>query len=230
MTAEAPLAGKTETAALPAGAEPDGTGERQTPPVAPQDRNAPEAEHGEVAAAAPRFKEVTLPAGTVLTVALDTPVASDSSRVEDAVHAHVTKPVRAEGAVVLPAGSDLRGVVTSAVRSGKVKGRARVAVQFDSVTPAGDREPYAISTAAVARTAPATKKEDTLKVVAPAAGGAIIGRIAVGRKGAAIGTAVGAGAGGAVVVSTRGKEVRLAKGARLSVRLSKPLTVRLPQH
>jgi hypothetical protein len=34
----------------------------------------------------------------------------------------------------------------------------------------------------------------------------------VERKGALIGTGVGAGAGGAVVMSTRGKEVRFGKG------------------
>jgi hypothetical protein len=202
----------------------------QTAVAADQDRNAGQPQEGDARSAEEqRFTEVTLPAGTVLPLVLDTPVASDRSRVEQAVRAHLARPVRADGVVVLPTGSEVHGVVTNVVRSGKVKGRAHIAIDFESLTRAGDHERYRIATASVGRTAPATKKEDTLKVVAPAAGGAIIGRIAGGRKGAAIGTAVGAGAGGAVVMSTRGKEVRLGKGALLSVRLSEPLTVRIPR-
>ena len=82
------------------------------------------------------------------------------------------------------------------------------------MTPRGDDERYDIQTATVGRTAPATKKEDAIKIGAPAAGGAIIGAIVGGKKGAAIGTAAGGGAGTAVVLSTRGKEVQLPKAPR----------------
>ena len=175
------------------------------------------------------FREVTIPAGTRLPLVIDTPVASNTSRVEQPVQAHIARPVVVDGVAVLPTGSAVSGVVTSAVRSGKVKGRAHLAVRFDSIARRGNSERYRMAASPVARTAPATKKEDTLKVVAPAAGGAIIGRIAGGRKGAAIGTAAGAGAGGAVVMATRGKEVRLVKGTVVTVRLSEPLTVRVPK-
>jgi hypothetical protein len=177
----------------------------------------------------PEFREVTLPTGTALPLVLDTAVGSDTSRVEEAVRAHVASPVSLHGVTVLPTGSAAAGTVTSAVRSGKVRGRAHVAIRFDSITRSGDSDRYRITAAAVERTAPATRREDTLKVVAPAAGGAIIGRIAGGRKGAAIGTAVGAGAGGAAVMSTRGKEVRFAKGTVVTVRLSEPLVIRVPR-
>ena len=43
-------------------------------------------------------------------------------------------------------------------------------------------------TAAIGRTAPATKKKDALEIGAPAAGGAIIGALVGGKKGAPIGT------------------------------------------
>ena len=55
-----------------------------------------------------------------------------------------------------------------------------------------------------------------MEIGAPAAGGAIIGALVGGKKGALVGTAVGGGAGTAVVLSTRGKEVHLAKGAALT--------------
>jgi hypothetical protein len=62
---------------------------------------------------------------------------------------------------------------------------------------------------------------------AGAAGGAIIGAIAGGKKGAAIGTAVGGGAGTGVVLATRGKEVSMAKGSALTLKLSEPVTIRI---
>jgi hypothetical protein len=175
------------------------------------------------------LREVTLPAGTELPLVLDTPVASDTSRIEQLVRAHLARPVAVSGVTILPTGSPVSGVVTSAVRSGKVKGRAHVAVRFDTVTRRGDAEHYGMTTSALARTAPATKKQDALKVAAPAAGGAVIGGLFGGKKGALIGTGVGAGAGGAVVMSTRGKEVRLGKGALVTVRLERPLTIKVPR-
>jgi hypothetical protein len=59
----------------------------------------------------------------------------------------------------------------------------------------------------------------------PAAGGAIVGALTAGRKGAAIGAAVGGGAGTAVVLSTRGKDVRMGEGALIVVRLDQPLLI-----
>jgi beta-glucosidase len=55
--------------------------------------------------------------------------------------------------------------------------------------------------------------------------GAIIGGIADGKKGAAIGSAIGGGAGTVGVLSTRGKEVRLGRGAPVAVRLLRPLRI-----
>ena len=67
-----------------------------------------------------------------------------------------------------------------------------------------------------------------MKTIAlPAAGGAVIGALAGGKKGAAIGAATGAGAGTGVVLATRGPEVRLGRGAIATVRLLKPITVRV---
>ena len=175
-------------------------------------------------------REVTIPAGTQLPITLDTSVGSDISRIEEAVTAHLTRPLVIHGDTVLPAGSRVAGVVTDATRSGRVKGRAHVAVRFDSITPTGpgvESSRYRIETTAIGRTAASTKKKDALEIAAPAAGGALIGAIAGGKKGALIGTAVGGGAGTAVVLSTRGDEVRLPKGTALTVRLTEPLTVKV---
>jgi len=179
--------------------------------------------------AAPRSAgaEVTLPAGTRLAIVLDTAVGSDISRVEQPVNAHLARAVLINGHTVLPQGSRLSGVVTDATRSAKVKGRAHVAVRFDTLVPRGEDQRYRMQTASVGRTAAGTKQDDALKIGAPAAGGAIIGALVGGKKGALIGTAAGGGAGTAVVLSTRGKEVRMARGTVLTLRLAAPLTVRV---
>jgi hypothetical protein len=173
-------------------------------------------------------REVTLPAGTVIPITFDASVGSDISRVEQAVRAHVTRPIVINGATAIPAGSRVDGVVTSARRSGKVKGRAYVAVRFNEIA-AADGERHRINTRTIGRTAPATKKQDAMKIGLPAAGGAAVGAIVGGKKGAAIGAAAGGGVGTAVVLDTRGKEVRFARGTRTSVRLTQPLTIWVPR-
>ena len=65
------------------------------------------------------------------------------------------------------------------------------------------------------------------RLLAPAAGGAVIGRVVGGKKAAREGALIGGAAGTGYVLSTRGKEVRLGKGANLSVRLTAPVTVRV---
>ena len=100
--------------------------------------------------------------------------------------------------------------------TGRVKGRASVAMRFHTLNLAGDR--YEIATGRVSRVAPGTKKQDAAKIAIPAAGGAIIGGLAGGKKGAAIGGAIGGGGGTGVVLATRGREVRLLAQGSLECR------------
>jgi hypothetical protein len=172
------------------------------------------------------YREVTIPSGTVLPVDLETSVGSDTSHVEQPVRGTLRRAIWIRGMRALPAGTVVMGHVTRAERPGKIKGRGVIAMRFTAVeTPYEGRE--VIRTATVSRVAPATKEKDALQIVAPAAGGAVIGRLVGGQKGAAEGALIGGGAGTAYVLSTRGKDVRLGRGARLSVRMLSPLTVRL---
>ena len=171
-------------------------------------------------------RAVTIPAGTQLRIALDSRVASDTSRIEDRVSGHLAAPIVVNGRTVVPTGSAVGGVVTDVKQSGKVKGRARVGLRFNRLTAADDETTYRISTRTWTREAPGTKEKDAAKIAIPAAGGAVVGGLIGGKKGAAIGAAAGGGGGTAVVLATRGKEVRLGPGNVLFVRLSQPLTIR----
>jgi len=171
---------------------------------------------------------VTLPRGTVLPVTLDTPIGSDISRVEQPVHGHLRRAVVRNGVEVLPAGTPVNGYVTSAQRPGRIKGRGYVAVRFTDVNVPHEGHER-INTSTIGRMAPATKGKDAVEILAPAAGGAVVGRLVGGRKGAAEGALIGGAAGTGYVLSTRGKDVRVGAGAPLSVRLAGPTTLRVAQ-
>jgi hypothetical protein len=53
----------------------------------------------------------------------------------------------------------------------------------------------------------------------------VVGGLVKGKKGAGIGALVGGGAGTAAVLSTRGKDVSIGRGATLRVPLTAPLTI-----
>jgi hypothetical protein len=181
-----------------------------------------------VTPAAPVVRRVVrhvIPAGTVLRLRVDRSFGSDISRVEDPVSATLARPIVVDGRTVLREGSLASGYVSQAVRPGKVKGRGRVAVRFTRITPAGHESHYSMQTRPWVGIAPATKKKDALTMGLPAAGGAIVGGAVAGKKGAGIGALAGGGAGTAAVLATRGKDVRVGRGAVLAIRLTAPLTV-----
>jgi hypothetical protein len=169
-------------------------------------------------------RTITVPDNTVLDVTLNTPLASDASRVEAPVRGTLASPVVIDGTTAIPSGAALSGHVTHVDDSDKVKGRAELSFRFTRLTTGSVS--YDIDTKPLAFVAASTKKDDAVKIGAGAAAGAVIGAITGGKKGAAIGTAVGAGAGTGVVLATDGKEIRLAEGRRLKVSLTNPLTIR----
>src|SRR5438477_11681601 len=69
-------------------------------------------------------KEMTLPAGTVITVRLANAVGSKLSNSGDQFNASVATPVEADGKVVVPSGAEASGKVVQGVALGRFKGRA----------------------------------------------------------------------------------------------------------
>jgi hypothetical protein len=174
--------------------------------------------------AEPSTREVTIPTGTLLPIDLETSVGSDISRIDQPVRGALRRAVYVRGVEVLPPGTALFGHVTAAQRPGKVKGRGLIAMRFTEIDTPGPGHSH-ITTRTISRLAPQTKKKDTLQIAAPAGAGAVIGGLVGGGKGAAEGALIGGGAGTAYVLSTRGKDIRLGRGANLSVRLTAPLHV-----
>ena len=173
------------------------------------------------------YREVTIPAGTILPVDLQTAVASDSSRVEQPVHGKLRRPVMEHGVQVLPAGAAINGHVTAVRRPGRVRGRSYIAMRFTELDTPGEGATR-INTATVGRLGRTTKGKDAIEVLGPAAAGAVIGRVAGGKSAARKGALIGGAGGAGYVLATRGEEVRLGPGANLAVRLTSPVTVRVP--
>jgi len=173
---------------------------------------------------APEFLEVTVPSDAVLGLQIERTVTSELARVEDKVEARVTRDVRVENRVAIPAGSTVRGSVTEVDKGGRIKGRARLAIRFHTIVLA-DGTQLALKSDPVVREGASAGGESAAKVGGAAIGGAILGAILGGGKGAAIGGAVGAGAGTAAAMSNDRNPATLSAGTTVTVRMQAPVTV-----
>src|SRR5260221_12498348 len=99
----------------------------------PAGHTAPPAREAEAARPAATPKAVVIADGTELVVALESTLSSDRSRPEDAVEAILAEPIRSDERTLVPEGSLLRGHLRVALRSGRTKGLARLAVFFDRI-------------------------------------------------------------------------------------------------
>ena len=173
---------------------------------------------------APEFLDVTVPSDAVLGLQIERTVSSELARVEDKVDARVTRDLRVENRIAIPAGSTVRGSVTEVDKGGRMKGKARLAIRFHTIVLA-DGTQLALKTDPVIREGQSPGGESAAKVGGAAIGGAILGAILGGGKGAAIGGAVGAGAGTAAAMSNDRNAATLTAGTTVTVRMQAPVTV-----
>ncbi len=174
----------------------------------------------------PVYAEITVPAGTPLQLSLDTPLTTETAKIEDPVRARLRDAVVIDGRQVLPAGALVLGNITETERPGRMKGVARLAFRFNEMEFRNER--VKLNAAPISIQGEATHGEDAEKIGIGAGVGAAIGAIAGGKSGAAKGAAIGGAAGTGAVVATRGKEIELAKGATVSTRLNDPVKVQVP--
>jgi hypothetical protein len=203
------------------------------PLVVPSNRNEPDrvrvepdpAPHPEENGDPPRWRDeqinreerVSIPAGTQLSLVLETPLSSETSRVGDRVEARVERATSEEGRVLLPGGTNLKGRVLDVQGSGRVSGKARVIVAFDQIVIRGRTQ--RLDTTEIEAVAGDSHGRDAAIIGGGTAAGAIIGGIAGGGKGAGKGAIIGGLAGAGAVLGTKGKEVELPAGSRWTVRV-----------
>jgi len=165
-----------------------------------------------------------VPSGTELDVRLQNSLNSGTAQVEDRFEGTTLVDLNVNGRVLIPAGSVMRGVVTSVEPGTRTNRTAKMTVSFDQVTVNGRAYPMR-ATVTEAIKGDGIRGEAT-RAGAGAAVGGIIGAVLGGAKGALLGVLIG---GGGTIAATEGKEVELPQGTVLRVRVDAPLTIQNPR-
>jgi TolA-binding protein len=180
-------------------------------PVAPSVPRAPDRPR----ASASRTE---IPANTELDVRLSNILDSGTAQVEDRFEATTAADLIIDGRTLVPAGSVMRGVVSSVQSAGRLKRKAEMTVTFDQLTING--RSYPVRGTVTQAIEGEGVKGDLPKAGVGAGVGAIIGGILGGFKGAMAGILIG---GGGTIAATEGKEVELPQGTVLRVRIESPV-------
>ena len=188
---------------------------------------------------------VTLPAETEVNVQVLSGIHTKVNRVDDPILARVLEPVYISGKVVLPPGSLLDGRITMIRNSGHLRRPAELGLRFDRITlPDGQEKPIwavlaaledpdAVSFHLDSEGHLAGNKASNWKLMAGGFSG--IGTFAALRIAAVTtsGVSLALPIGGAALVGyetlwRRGHEVNVPPDTHCRVRLSYPLTLRIP--
>ena len=168
----------------------------------------------------------TLPSGTELTVRTAEDIDSSTAVVDQTFAAIVERDILGESDnMIIPAGSHAVLVVRE-ISAGGTTGSPDMVLDLQSMTVSGRR--YLVSTADLKEdsgTGIGKNKRTAETIGGGAALGTIIGAIAGGAKGAAIGVLIGAAGGAGVQVLNKGKDVRVPAQTLLSFRLDKPVSL-----
>jgi hypothetical protein len=159
-----------------------------------------------------------IPQGTEFDVRLTTPLNSGTAQVEDRIEATTIVDLRQDNRVLVPTGSVLLGIVNSVQKASRLERKGSVTVEFNQIRVNGRTYPiHATVTQALESEG---IRGEAGRIGAGAGVGAIIGGILGGVKGALAGILIG---GGGTIAATEGKDVDLASGTVLRVRLDSGL-------
>ena len=182
-----------------------------------------------------------IPQGAHVMLRMENSITTRTAKEGDYVYLRTGTPVSVAGNIVLPVGSYVQGIVTNAKRSGRVKGRAELAIRLETITlPSGSVYKVSPTLATVDSGAGeqkiagkensvqegSTHGQDAARIAILAGSGGALGAIVdQGARGAGIGAGAGAAVGLATVLLTRGREVELRQGAALDVMFDHPVAL-----
>ena len=162
-----------------------------------------------------------VPSGTEIDVRVEKELNSATAQPEDRFTATTMVDLYQGNDVLIPAGSTLRGVVSTVNKATRTDRKGSLTVAFDQISIRG--RSYPIHGTVTQALESEGIKGEAAKIGAGAGVGAIIGGILGGAKGALLGVLIG---GGGTIAATEGKDVNLPAGSVLRVRLDQALTVR----
>jgi hypothetical protein len=161
----------------------------------------------------------TVPVGVELDVRLQTPLNSGTAKVEQRFEATTILDYVRGNDVVIPAGSTVRGFVSSVRQAGKLDRKGSLTLSFDELRIAN--KSFRLR-ASVTQALDGKVGQDATRIGAGAVVGGIIGGILGGGKGALVGVLVG---GGGTIAATDGSDVDLPVGTILRIRLDQPVDI-----
>jgi hypothetical protein len=170
----------------------------------------------------PAVQTLEIPAGTEASVRLATKLNSGSVHVEDRFDALMQEDLKIAGRTLVPAGSVMRGIVSSVEPASRTNRTARMTLAFDLLTV--DGRAYPIRAQVTQVLAGSGLKGEATKIAVGAGIGGLIGGMLGGAKGAIAGTLIGSGGS---IAATEGKQVELPQGTVLRTRIDAPVQIHL---
>ena len=185
---------------------PPAGGVTQTAPAGPTEVNA--SEFG------------VIPVGQEFDVRLQATLSSETSTPEQRFEATTAVDITQNGRVLIPAGSVVRGVVSSVEPAGRVDRSGSLTLSFDQMTVRGRN--YPIRGLATQVFESRGIREEVGTAGAGAGIGGVIGGLIGGVKGALLGAVIGAGG---AIAATDGKDVHLPAGSVIRIRMDSPISL-----
>lgn len=185
---------------------------------------------------------VTVPAETHIPVSLENAINSKTAYAGQSIYCRTIFPITVGNRIVIPVGSYVKGEVTQVVKPGRIRGKAKLGLRFDSLTlPNGVTEQLRASLSSFGSSGKegfnrkegkiegqSSKGQDAGRVAETTVTGAQIGTLAGisgghTLRGLGVGSAAGAAAGAIWVLASRGKNIYLPPGTSLELQLGAPL-------
>jgi hypothetical protein len=166
---------------------------------------------------------VTVPAGALVQVRTVEAVSSKSAAEGTPVQFTVIRDVTAGGALAIPRGATVHGVVTEVRQSGQLAGSPELALRLTALDLGG--RSYPIESDLFRVKGPSKTGRTAGNVVGGALLGAIVGGVAGGGAGAAIGGVAGGTVGTAASAAEHGPNAWIPAEALVTFHLADPVTV-----
>jgi hypothetical protein len=171
---------------------------------------------------------VSIPAGTTLTIRIDQRISAKASRAGDSFTGEIVDPVLAvDNSVLVPKGARVGGVVDASHRRGHFKGSSLLELRLTSLMLNGQR--YRLATRDLARTKKGKGKRSTALIAGGSGIGMLIGGLAGGGVGVAAGGLAGGGAGTAVAGLTGNRDLEIPAESIVHFKLAEDLVVQPAQ-
>jgi len=172
--------------------------------------------------------DVTIPAGSTLTIRMDQRISVKGSRAGDTFTGEIVDPVlKTDNTVLLPKLTPVGGVVDVSHRRGHFKGRSLLELRLTSLTFNGTR--YPLATRDLARTKKGKGRRSAALIGGGAGLGMLVGGVATGGVGLVVGGLVGGGGGTAIAGLTGNRDIDIPAESIVHFKLAEDLVVQPAQ-